>query len=97
VAEAVTIEQLAALDDAGRAALLRPADTLLADWPEVGLPGDEAARFLTGLRRRVAAADTAAVRVYAAAPRAFLGTAHITAGELIADRLLSPLEVQPAA
>jgi tRNA pseudouridine55 synthase len=28
------------------------------------------------------------------APRAFLGTAHITAGELIADRLLSPIEVQ---
>jgi tRNA pseudouridine55 synthase len=97
VAEAVTIEQLAALDDTARAALLRPADTLLADWPELDLPGEEAARFLTGLRRRVAAADAAAVRVYAAAPRAFLGTAHITAGELIADRLLSPLEVQAAA
>ena len=48
-------------------------------------------------------ADTPAVRVYgpAAHPQpqgheahAFLGTAHITAGELIADRLLSPLEVQ---
>ena len=97
VAEAVTIEQLAALDETARAALLRPADTLLADWPELDLPGEEAARFLTGLRRRVAAADAAAVRVYAAAPRAFLGTAHITAGELIADRLLSPLEVQAAA
>ncbi|MEI7466124.1 MAG: tRNA pseudouridine(55) synthase TruB [Burkholderiales bacterium] len=30
----------------------------------------------------------------AQAARDFLGTAHITAGELIADRLLSPLEVQ---
>jgi len=28
--------------------------------------------------------------------QAFLGTAHITAGELIADRLLSPFEVQAA-
>jgi tRNA pseudouridine55 synthase len=69
----------------------------------VHLPNDEAGRFLTGLRRRVALADTPAVRVYgpAAHPQpqgheahAFLGTAHITAGELIADRLLSPLEVQ---
>ena len=45
-------------------------------------------------------ADAPAVRVYAAHPRAFLGSAHITAGELIADRLLSPVEVQaqlPAA
>ena len=36
------------------------------------------------------------VRVYGPDQRAFLGTAHITAGELIADRLLSPLEVQAA-
>jgi GTP-binding protein len=36
------------------------------------------------------------VRVYGPDPRAFLGAAHITAGELIADRLLSPLEVQAA-
>ena len=33
-------------------------------------------------------------RLRPASPRAFLGSAHITAGELIADRLLSPLEVQ---
>ena len=38
--------------------------------------------------------DAPAVRVYGPEPRAFLGSAHITAGELIADRLLSPLEVQ---
>jgi tRNA pseudouridine55 synthase len=97
LADAVTIEALAAMDDEARTARLLPADTLLADWPALSLPGQEAARFLTGLRRRVAAPDAAAVRVYAAAPRAFLGTAHVAAGELIADRLLSPLEVQPAA
>lgn len=94
VAQAVTIEQLAALDEAARAALLLPADVLLSEWPAVRLPDDEAGRFLTGLRRRVALADAPAVRVYGASPRAFLGAAHIIAGELIPDRLLSPLEVR---
>jgi len=91
--DAITIEALAALDDDARLARLLPPDALLADWPMVELPDDEAGRFLTGLRRRVTLADAPAVRVYAL-PRAFLGSAHITAGELIADRLLSPLEVQ---
>ena len=92
---AVSIDTLAAMLEAERDALLLPADSLLAGWPEVRLPDDEAGRFLTGLRRRVLLADAPAVRVYAAHPRAFLGSAHITAGELIADRLLSPLEVTP--
>jgi tRNA pseudouridine55 synthase len=94
VAAAVSIDRLAALDESARAALLQPADLLLADWPAVRLPDDEAGRFLTGLRRRVLLADAPAVRVYGSDPRAFLGAAHITAGELIPDRLLSPLEVQ---
>jgi tRNA pseudouridine55 synthase len=107
VKDAVTIEALAALTETQREALLHPADILVASWPEVRLPDDEAGRFLCGLRRRVALADAAAVRVYRqgpepeppdwlghAASRAFLGTAHITAGELIALRLLSPIEVQ---
>ena len=58
------------------------------------LPTDEAARFLQGLRRRIRWPDSPAVRVYGPEPAAFLGSAHITAGELIADRLLSPTEVQ---
>ncbi len=98
VQRAVTIEALAAMTEAERDALLLPADVLVAAWPEVRLPDDEAGRFLCGLRRRVALADSPAVRVYrqasATPSRAFLGTAHITAGELIADRLLSPIEVQ---
>jgi tRNA pseudouridine55 synthase len=97
VRDAVTLEALAAMDEAAREALLQPADVLLAAWPEVRLAEDEAGRFLCGLRRRVALADAAAVRVYGPSPStpgAFLGTAHITAGELIADRLLNPLEVQ---
>ena len=94
VEDAITIEALTALSEAEREARLMPADILLADWPAVELPEDEAGRFLTGLRRRVALADQSAVRVYAQQPRAFLGSGHITSGELIADRLLSPLEVQ---
>jgi tRNA pseudouridine55 synthase len=94
VADALTLERLAEMTDDERLAQLKPADVLLADWPAVTLAAEEAARFLTGLRRRVAAADQRAVRVYAETPRAFLGAAHITAGELIADRLLSPTEVQ---
>jgi len=94
LAQAVTIEQLGAMDEAAREARLLPADVLLSNWPEVRLPDDEAGRFLTGLRRRVSLADAPAVRVYGPHPRAFLGAAHITAGELIPDRLLSPLEVR---
>jgi tRNA pseudouridine55 synthase len=106
LAGAVTLEALEALDDAQRLALLSPPDTLLADWPALALDADNAGRFLSGNRRRVPGqADQAAVRVYGpplsgpapaagAVPGAFLGSAHITAGELIADRLLSPAEVQ---
>ena len=100
VEDALTLEALQALGEQAREARLRPPDSLLATWPAVHLPDDEAGRFLNGLRRRVGLADTPAVRVYRRppeppdAPVAFLGTAHITAGELIADRLLSPIEVQ---
>ena len=102
IEQAVTLEQLQALDEAGREALLLRPDALVAGWPAVDLPDDEAGRFLSGLRRRVGLADAPAVRVYRRPPeppdarRAFLGTAHITAGELIARRLLSPIEVQDA-
>ena len=100
--DAITLEALQALCEAQREARLLPADVLLSSLPAVHLPDDEAGRFLNGLRRRVALADAPAVRVYRRppeppdAPMAFLGTAHITAGELIADRLLSPIEVQEA-
>jgi tRNA pseudouridine55 synthase len=94
VEQALTLDALEALDEPAREALLLPADALLQSWPEVRLPDDEAGRFLSGLRRRVALADQPVVRVYGPQPRAFLGSAHITAGELIADRLLSPPEVR---
>jgi tRNA pseudouridine55 synthase len=97
VADTITLDALQALEPEARDARLLPPEVLLGDWPAVQLPADEAGRFLTGLRRRVALADAAAVKVFGPGrhePGAFLGTAHITAGELIADRLLSPLEVQ---
>ena len=94
VAQAISLDALAALTEIEREALLRPPDALLADWPALSLPGDEAARFLTGLRRRVAVADAAHVRVYGPEPHVLLGSAHISAGELIADRLLSAQEVE---
>ena len=90
---AVSLTELEALDEHGREALLRPVDLLLADWPSVALEADEAGRFLSGLRRRTSLPNAAALRVYGPEPQAFLGSAHITGGELIADRLLSPAEV----
>ena len=91
---AVTLAELEAMDEPARLALLQPVDALLADWPSVALDADEAGRFLTGLRRRMLAPDAPQIRVYGPERGAFLGSAHITAGELIADRLLSPAEVQ---
>jgi tRNA pseudouridine55 synthase len=92
VQDALTLDQLSAMDEAERDARLLPTDALLAGRPAVHLADDEAGRFLTGLRRRVTLPDAAAVRVYGPG-QAFLGSAHIAGGELIADRLLSPTEV----
>ncbi len=92
--QAHTLEDLAALSETERDALLYPPDSLLADWPLWRLDDAEAARFLSGLRRRVDAPDAPRMRVYGPEPHAFLGSAHIAGGELIPTRLLSPLEVQ---
>jgi tRNA pseudouridine55 synthase len=91
---ALTLEQLGAMTEEERDAALMDADALLADWPVVRLGMEDAGRFLTGLRRRTDLPDAANVRVYGPQPRAFLGGAHISAGELISTRLLSPVEVQ---
>jgi tRNA pseudouridine55 synthase len=91
---ALTLEKLAAMDDAQRDAALHDTDSLLADRPFVRLESDDAGRFLSGVRRRVAMPDAPCVRVYGPQPRAFLGSGHIAGGELISTRLLSPAEVQ---
>jgi tRNA pseudouridine55 synthase len=91
---AVTLEQLAAMSDEQRDAALLDADTLLADWPAVRLGSDDAGRFLSGVRRRLPLADAPNVRVYGPQPKAFLGSGRIAGGELISNRLLSPVEVE---
>jgi tRNA pseudouridine55 synthase len=98
----VTLEVLQGMSETERDAQLLPADVLLSDWPDVALNQEDAARFLTGLRRRTALKDAPQVRVYGPVPsaslpadkRVLLGSAHVKAGELIPTRLLSPLEVQ---
>lgn len=89
-----TLDELAAMSDDERDAALLDADTLLAEWPAVHLSSDDAGRFLAGVRRRLALADAPRVRVYGPHPRAFLGSGHVCAGELISTRLLSPAEVE---
>jgi tRNA pseudouridine55 synthase len=92
---ALTLEQLGAMTEPERDAALAAADMLLADWPVVRLGDEDAGRFLSGVRRRLPSlADAPQVRVYGPQEKAFLGSGHITAGELISTRLLSPLEVQ---
>ena len=90
---ALAFDALEALDEAALDARLLPPDALVADRPAIALAGEDAARFLAGMRRRVERPDSAAVRVYGPDPGAFLGTGHIAGGELIASRLLSPPEV----
>jgi tRNA pseudouridine55 synthase len=92
VDQCVTLEALEAMGDDERLALLRPAESLVADHTRVTLREDDAARFLSGLRRRGDWHDEPRVAVFS--PDAFLGTAHVKAGELIPGRLLSPVEIQ---
>ena len=90
----VTLAALEAMDEAQRLACLQPVDALLQGHTPVILGEEDAGRFLSGVRRRGAWADASAVAVYGDRPRALLGVGHVTQGELIADRLLSPLEIQ---
>jgi tRNA pseudouridine55 synthase len=90
---AFRLADLEALDDDARDACLLQPDALVADWPAITLSADDAGRFLSGVRRRLALDDAAHVRVYGPGPGAFLGTGHVAGGELIASRLLSPAEV----
>lgn len=96
--QCISLSDLEALDEAGRDARLLPPQSLVADYPSVTLDADNAGRFLSGLRRRGTPGqwgkDAALVQVFGSDPIAFLGSAHITADELIPQRLLSPIEVQ---
>lgn len=94
IGQTITLAALEAVDEAARLASLLPCEALLAGWPSVTLPPDDAGRFLSGLRRRGPWADAPRVAVFGERPRALLGSAHVRAGELIPSRLLSPIEIQ---
>jgi tRNA pseudouridine55 synthase len=94
VGQCITLEALEAMDEPARQKSLLPSEALLAGHARVTLAGDDAGRFLSGLRRRGPWPDAQDVAVFGQAPRALLGTAHVQAGELIPGRLLSPLEIQ---
>jgi tRNA pseudouridine55 synthase len=93
VRQAWTLEQLEAMDEAGRLSALLPVESLLGQHAVVTLEASDAGRFLSGMRRRVDLPDCAQVQVWGQPPRALLGSAHVQGGELIPTRLLSPLEV----
>lgn len=90
----ITLDALIAMPEEERLHVVQPADCLLHAHTRVVLDARESGRFLTGLRRRGDWPDAEAVAVYGDEPRALLGVGHITNGELIPDRLLSPLEIQ---
>ena len=93
VMQAVTLDDLLAMTEEQRMALLLPVEALLASHATVTLDNDNAGRFLSGLRRRGAWANTSAAAVYEAQSGSLLGSGHIAAGELIPSRLLSPVEI----
>jgi len=94
VERCVTLAQLEAMDEEQRLACLQPVQALLAGHTAIVLEEQDAGRFLSGLRRRGPWPDAPAVAVYAQQPRALLGVGHVLRGELIPDRLLSPVEIQ---
>lgn len=93
-AQCVTLEALEAMGEDERLAQLLPAESLVDGHSRVTLGTEDAARFLSGLRRRGDWADADAVAVFGSDPPAFLGTAHVRARELIPGRLLNPIEIQ---
>ncbi len=92
--QCITLEALEAMNEDERLAQLLPAESLVAGHGRVTLGMEDAARFLSGVRRRGDWADATEVAVFGTDPAAFLGTAHVTANELIPGRLLNPIEIQ---
>jgi tRNA pseudouridine55 synthase len=92
--QCITLETLEAMTDDQRMAALLPAECLVAGHERVTLGTEDAARFLSGLRRRGQWSDSGEVAVFGREPEAFLGTAHVMANELIPGRLLNPIEIQ---
>ena len=93
IGQCITLQALGAMNEEERLACLKPVDALLPDHTRLCLDADNAARFLSGLRRRGDWPDNDRVAVFGEQPKALLGTAHIKGGELIPGRLLSPPEI----
>jgi tRNA pseudouridine55 synthase len=68
IAQCITLPALEAMNEEERLASLKPVDSLLPDHTRVTLDADNAARFLSGLRRRGHWADNDRVAVYGPAP-----------------------------
>lgn len=97
--QCITVEALEALPEEQRLQRLLPVQALLPDHTAVTLDSDNAARFLSGVRRRGAWSDLSRVAIYGPHPGTsntpvLLGSGHTQAGELIPGRLLSPIEIQ---
>ena len=100
--QCVTLEQLDASSEAERADLLLPPQALIASYPSVTLDADNTVRFLSGLPRHGApgqwGADAPMVQVFGplelTLPPVFIGSAQVSADQLIAQRLLTPLEIR---
>ena len=94
VERCVKLADLEAMPEDERMQHVLPVETLLNKHTTVTLDGENAGRFLSGLRRRGDWPESDAVAVFGEEPRALLGVGHVTGGELVPDRLLSPIEIQ---
>ena len=93
IGQCLDLQALEAMDEAARLRCLLPPECLVPAHPRIVLADEEAGRFLSGMRRRGPWPDMPQAAVFGDAPRLFLGTAHVKAGELIADRLMSPTDL----
>jgi tRNA pseudouridine55 synthase len=86
IEQAVSLDDLQALDAAAREAWLLPADSLLAELPRVDLEEEQARRFASGQALRLQAPE-GACRVYGR------GSALLGVGEVGPDNRLKPVRL----
>ncbi len=92
--QCIGLDALEQLPEDQRLRHLAPPESLLDGHLRVTLAGDDAGRFLSGMRRRGPWPDADAVAVFGDRPASLLGPGPVKAGELIPGRLLSPIEIQ---